>query len=284
VLALALSSSAASAPASLQRGLAAHLLSFAAPEVGDKAAAVDAGALPWCVDAASDDTYAGFYRCRALAGAGNIARAAHSAAQLAPLLTLVRRLLTAHAADVATLTDDDDITLIYNAAFIVNQLAPLAELRPWLTQHEDVRAALMQLLAAAHASRSPRLDGFVGLIQGRVLPMLALPPPQVLRGDAGPIMRMCATPSRASPGTTWEVPQRDTHALLRHVCSGCGAEDAQERFKKCGRCMVARYCGAECQRAHWKAHKKTCVAAAEGGVAAAAPPPAEAAGGRRSRA
>jgi hypothetical protein len=106
----------------------------------------------------------------------------------------------------------------------------------------------------------------------------------VLRGDAGPIMRMCATPSRASPGTTWEVPQRETHALLRHVCSGCGAEDAQERFKKCARCMVARYCGAECQRAHWKAHKKTCVAAAEGGAAAAAPPPAEAAGGRRSRA
>jgi hypothetical protein len=278
LLALALTSGAASPRSSLQRGLAAFLLSFAAPEVGDKAVAVDEGALTWCVDVAADESYDNYFRCRALAGAGNIARAAHDVAQLAPLLALVRRLLTSHAADVATLVDDDEVGLIYNAAFIVNQLAPLAELRPWLTQHEDVRAALLQLLAAAHASRSPRLDGFVGLIQGRVLPMLDLPPPQHLRGDAGPIMRMCATPSRASPGTTWVLPERETAALLRHVCSGCGAEDAEVRFKKCSRCMAARYCSPECQRAHWKAHKKTCAAKKDD----ATPPPAEAAGGRGS--
>jgi hypothetical protein len=56
------------------------------------------------------------------------------------------------------------------------------------------------------------------------------------------------------PGASRE----DTRALLRAVCAGCGALDAGNVMRKCSRCMGARYCGAECQRAHWKVHKKTC--------------------------
>lgn len=30
------------------------------------------------------------------------------------------------------------------------------------------------------------------------------------------------------------------------------------KFKKCSKCCVAYYCSAECQKAHWKAHKPLC--------------------------
>ena len=40
-------------------------------------------------------------------------------------------------------------------------------------------------------------------------------------------------------------------------CSFCGKEDFATLLKKCP-CKQAFYCNAECQTAHWKAHKKTC--------------------------
>ena len=38
-------------------------------------------------------------------------------------------------------------------------------------------------------------------------------------------------------------------------CYQCGRDGAS---MQCSRCKSARYCGAECQRAHWKAHKPDC--------------------------
>jgi len=40
-------------------------------------------------------------------------------------------------------------------------------------------------------------------------------------------------------------------------CSNCGKQRAA--LKRCSRCKQASYCGAECQTAAWKGHKKTCV-------------------------
>jgi len=40
-------------------------------------------------------------------------------------------------------------------------------------------------------------------------------------------------------------------------CSHCGTQRAA--LKHCSRCKQASYCGAECQKAAWKGHKKTCV-------------------------
>ena len=40
-------------------------------------------------------------------------------------------------------------------------------------------------------------------------------------------------------------------------CGHCGREDT--KLSKCSRCERERYCGASCQRAHWKAHKPVCV-------------------------
>ena len=45
------------------------------------------------------------------------------------------------------------------------------------------------------------------------------------------------------------------------TCDHCGdtAEEADvPKFKKCGGCMVARYCNNECATAAWKGHSKEC--------------------------
>jgi len=43
------------------------------------------------------------------------------------------------------------------------------------------------------------------------------------------------------------------------ACCNCGNDGATA---KCSRCKSAVYCDSECQRAHWKAHKASCVVAA----------------------
>lgn len=40
-------------------------------------------------------------------------------------------------------------------------------------------------------------------------------------------------------------------------CASCN--DMNIKHKKCGRCEAVHYCSPECQKAHWKIHKLTCV-------------------------
>jgi hypothetical protein len=47
---------------------------------------------------------------------------------------------------------------------------------------------------------------------------------------------------------------------LSTTCSSCNK--FLERPLHCGRCNVTTYCDEDCQRAHWKLHKKTCTPAA----------------------
>ena len=42
----------------------------------------------------------------------------------------------------------------------------------------------------------------------------------------------------------------------RKDCFRCGKENCN---LKCANCKVARYCSKECQKLHWKHHKKVCV-------------------------
>ena len=38
--------------------------------------------------------------------------------------------------------------------------------------------------------------------------------------------------------------------------AGAGVKEASR--KRCSSCLLVRYCGARCQRAHWRAHKAPC--------------------------
>ena len=44
------------------------------------------------------------------------------------------------------------------------------------------------------------------------------------------------------------------------ACRKCERPLAPQDAQRCSRCKVAIYCGAECQKAHWKAHKFDCKA------------------------
>lgn len=39
-------------------------------------------------------------------------------------------------------------------------------------------------------------------------------------------------------------------------CSNCGTKE--KKLMRCERCRTARYCSKECQKKHWKVHKKRC--------------------------
>lgn len=53
---------------------------------------------------------------------------------------------------------------------------------------------------------------------------------------------------------------RDSLSKLRFsVCGTCRERETNPRtFKKCTGCMSVKYCGAECQRLDWRAHKLNC--------------------------
>ena len=45
-------------------------------------------------------------------------------------------------------------------------------------------------------------------------------------------------------------------AVTAKSCARCGKQGVE--FKRCSRCKQTSYCGAECQNADWKRHKKKC--------------------------
>jgi hypothetical protein len=55
-------------------------------------------------------------------------------------------------------------------------------------------------------------------------------------------------------------------AYVSSCCMGCGAT---RKLKTCAKCRVARFCGAECVRSAWPAHKPHCKRWEAEGAAAA---------------
>jgi len=71
----------------------------------------------------------------------------------------------------------------------------------------------------------------------------------------------------ATPGE----PMRVKEANAQHVCHHCGCSaPPTSKLSVCARCHGAWYCGKECQRDAWKAHKKVCGKGGGGGGAGAA--------------
>ena len=64
----------------------------------------------------------------------------------------------------------------------------------------------------------------------------------------------------ASPSGDKEEPHRSEAADAK-TCFHCGkgAKKKGAVLQRCSICKHASYCGAECQKADWKSHKKTCV-------------------------
>jgi len=55
--------------------------------------------------------------------------------------------------------------------------------------------------------------------------------------------------------TTWKAQPLSERSSEDKICAGCEAKAAT---LLCTRCHCTRYCSKECQRKHWKSHKKQC--------------------------
>lgn len=42
------------------------------------------------------------------------------------------------------------------------------------------------------------------------------------------------------------------------ACGNCHIEEKGSKFHRCGKCKRVAYCGLQCQKEHWKTHKKAC--------------------------
>jgi hypothetical protein len=84
------------------------------------------------------------------------------------------------------------------------------------------------------------------------------------------LMRHGANPQASAPafGTAAHIsktdgspPEQTAYLEAKTHCSypGCGGSG----IKKCTGCKQVRYCGQQCQLAHWSLHKADCKAAAE---------------------
>ena len=74
-----------------------------------------------------------------------------------------------------------------------------------------------------------------------------------------PMMRMAALNRTSSSGRGSEehfTGQQSVGSASDLRCQGCGS--LSEDLKKCSRCKKVSYCSRECQKGHWKVHKKQC--------------------------
>jgi mitochondrial splicing suppressor protein 51 len=68
------------------------------------------------------------------------------------------------------------------------------------------------------------------------------------------------------------VPEKTTHDPIPSTqCASCGKAEAPGiSLKRCAKCQITKYCSRDCQKAHWKQHKKVCVQYTAAGAADAA--------------
>ena len=268
------------------RAAAVSALSRVVNAPADKAAALAAGALPWCTQMAADaDTFSVEVRASALEVASTISYVATDVAKITPLLDFLR----AHLVRVAvspTLLDDPAVTaanehsavlLLYRVVHALTNLVHFHEVRPFF-EESRVKGAL-PAIARAVASRPHAARLY------RVLPdliaTLAVPATLALDGDLDRLVLYTVQPGAELPMSRsgmqhWPpVPPGPGQSLIvgaegtpfvppaTFPCAACGAAAPRgQSFQRCAACRTVTYCGAACQRTHWKAHKADCKAAA----------------------
>lgn len=82
----------------------------------------------------------------------------------------------------------------------------------------------------------------------------------------------------------YRATQRHTRDKGSRTCPACGASSKPggKPLMECSACHAVSYCSGACQRKHWKAHKKSCVAGRTPGSSAAAAAGASASAGGRA--
>ena len=63
-------------------------------------------------------------------------------------------------------------------------------------------------------------------------------------------------PQKKGPSQT-ELAAAEIQALCDGLCAACGKRP-DDNLKSCSGCMATSYCGAACQKAAWKTHKRLC--------------------------
>ncbi len=136
--------------------------------------------------------------------------------------------------------------------FLPFAIALDAHLKDWLDSEEAQEG--MQGGEQGLAEGSGPADRGVGQRDARV----PLAPPPTPAGVPPPTPAGVPPPLPLLPGQAGALPQLRMCGNPR--CGNFSGESEGELpFKQCGGCRAVRYCGAECQRAHWReGHKAEC--------------------------
>lgn len=76
-------------------------------------------------------------------------------------------------------------------------------------------------------------------------------------------VRAAISPSFSVEFVEQSYDNKGIEELVVNFTTGCEVCDKKESgsgksLLKCSRCLIVKYCYAECQRKDWKAHKKVC--------------------------
>ena len=117
-------------------------------------------------------------------------------------------------------------------------------------------AALEELRATAAAGSFSELETMLAAIQhARGVSAEALDGATAAGGsDSGSTSGSRSSGAAAAAGAASQ-PAAAGLRMVSACCAACGASDAP---LMCAGCQGARYCGAECQKRDWRAHKAAC--------------------------
>ena len=94
--------------------------------------------------------------------------------------------------------------------------------------------------------------------------MLRAPAPDLWKKFAPFVTRVALSPLFAVSYLEPVISQKELCASMSNndpsVCARCHKSDKDAQLLRCSQCKIVTYCSNKCQKAHWKAHKPTCMA------------------------
>ena len=209
-------------------------------------AGLAAGALRRCLAVSNLEATSVPIRSGAFSTAAFIARSALDAASAAPFSEEAAAQLAAAAAASGRRSwpNDDETTLLHGVLAAFKVLASYAELRTSPMYSDAAQAQLRVCDAPLRRSGC----------------YLASYPPEIFD-----ILAREPTESLLERNREMHAARPLASGAAEKECAGCGARPPS--LKLCAGCGGVRYCGAACQKVHWKEHKPACRAAAAAAAA-----------------